>query len=230
MRSRKSNTGVRISLFCIALAAIPFCLSLLINIPILFSDYGSITGEMLFSCAGFAFFILLFLIFGPPVRSYLLEHELSHVLFALLSGIRVKAFSLNRNSGYVKTERVNILIALAPYALPLYTLLLIGIYKIMSRYFPHLFLKYLFYSLFGLTLGFHILATMHYLQIYQPDLARYGSFSSLIFISICSLLILVVILSLMFEQTQPIIYVRSSITQGLQIYRLIFSLLGSVLH
>jgi hypothetical protein len=204
-------------------------MGLLMEMPVFFSGCDAITGQMIWAGAGFVFFGALFFVFGPPVRSYLLEHELSHLLVALLSGVRVKRIALGRDGGYVQTAEVNLPIALAPYTVPLYTLFLIAVYKILVLFFSSVFLEYGFYFLFGLTISFHILATAHYVAIYQPDLARYGYFSSLVLIFICSLVILFFVLALMFRNTSPIEYFRSSIERGLRIYEGIgsgFDLIG----
>jgi hypothetical protein len=215
--------------FLISIAVLPFCLALIIGLPVLFSKYRSVSVEMLVAGAGFMVLGGVFFLFGPPVKSYLLEHELSHVLFAWLSGVRVKHFSMSRSGGYVRTERVNILIALAPYTLPLYTILLIAVYKFLTLFFSLSSFRFVFYFLFGLTLAFHLLATVHYIQIYQPDLARYGYFASLVFIFLCSLLALVLVLAIMFEKVQIIHYFSSSLVRGVQFYRGLFQVLEKLL-
>ena len=157
---------------------------------------------MLWVIGGFVLFLLVFTLFGAPVKSYILEHELSHVVFALLSGVRVRSVSVKSNNAYVRTDRINILIALAPYSLPLYTVILVALYRLLNYVTTSTVLAVLFYLFFGITLSFHFVATIHYIQVEQPDLRRYGYFASLVFIAAWSLLILTVILRIIFVDIQ----------------------------
>jgi hypothetical protein len=205
-------------LFFIAAALLPFSATLVVNIPHLFSSYTSVTTHMLFVIGGFASFLLVFTFFGAPVKSYILEHELSHVLFALLSGIRVRRISMKSSNAYVKTDRINLIIALAPYALPLYTIMLVSLHRLLQYFTESAVLESFFYFLFGTTLSFHFSATVHYIQLEQPDLNRYGYFASLVFIATWSLLILTVILRLMFTDVQLAWFLEKSLRETYSVY------------
>jgi hypothetical protein len=167
---------------------------------------------------GFVLFLLVFMFFGAPVKSYILEHELSHVLFALLSGIRVRRVSIKSSNAYVKTDRINMLIALAPYALPLYTVILVALHRLLRYVAESAVLESLFYFLYGTTLSFHFIATIHYIQLEQPDLRRYGYFTSLVFIATWSLLILTVILRLMFSDIQLSYFMEKCLRETYEVY------------
>jgi hypothetical protein len=134
-----------------------------------------------------------------------------------------------KKNGYVRTERVNIIIALAPYAFPLYTLLCIGVFRLTRLASKNPVLSYPFYFLFGLTLSFHIVSTLHYVQIDQPDLSRYGYFSSLVFIFTWSLFMIVIILSLMFDNIAVREYFRKTLESSGEIYRGIYAFLRQFL-
>jgi len=200
----------------------------MLNVPVLFSHYHDVTPEMLICSGGFVLFFISFFLFGPPVKSYIFEHELSHVLFALISGVKVKRMSLKNRQGYVKTEKVNIIIALAPYSFPLYTLCFIGIYKILSMITLSEFLAFPFYFLFGVSLSFHVLATIHYIQIEQPDLKRYGYFSSLIFIFTWSIIVLALIFALMFEKIAVLDFFHLTLAYSGKIYGKLFVFIRSI--
>jgi len=173
---------------------------------------------MLWVIGGFVLFLLVFTLFGAPVKSYILEHELSHVVFALLSGIRVRSVSVKSSNAYVRTDRINILIALAPYSLPLYTVILVVLYRLLNYVTASTVLAALFYLLFGTTLSFHFVATFHYIQLEQPDLRRYGYFSSLVFIATWSLLILTVVLRIIFVDIQLAGYIQRSLRETYLLY------------
>ena len=212
-------------MFFIAVGILPFTVSLLIHLPDLFSEYARITREMWFSITGFLFFFILFFIFGPPVRSYILEHELSHILFAFLSGVKVKKVAIRKSEGYVTTQKVNLLIALAPYSLPLYTLFVFIMYRIVMIFHQGVLVSSIFYSLMGVTMAFHIITTIHYLQLDQPDLKRYGYFSSLVFIFTWSLVVISLILALLYKKVELFSYLRASQMHGVEFYRRVSSLI-----
>jgi hypothetical protein len=205
-----------------SLAALPLTASLLINYSVLFARCSTISVNMILAAAGFILFLGAFFLFGPPVKSYVFEHELSHIIFALFSGVRVKSVSFRKN-GHVKTEKVNIFIALAPYAFPLYTLLCIGVFKLIRLKSQNPVLSYPFYFFFGLTLSFHIIATVHYVQIDQPDLSRYGYFSSLVIIFTWSLLVIALMLALMFDNIAVMDFFRDALETSGEIYTTLFS-------
>ena len=177
---------------------------------------------MLFTSAGFMIFVVVFLLFGPPIKSYILEHELSHVLFAFMSGVKIKSMSIKKNEGFIRTERINIIIALAPYSFPLYTIALTLIYKILKIFFMNPIFSGIFYFLMGITLSFHIIATVHYIQIDQPDMKRYGYFSSLVFIFTWSLIVTALTLALMFEDVEIIEYFTKAFIHTYQFYERVF--------
>ena len=54
-------------------------------------------------------------------RVYVLGHELTHAVAALLCGYRIKDISVRQDSGYVKMTQCNAFVALAPYFIPAYS-------------------------------------------------------------------------------------------------------------
>jgi len=210
LNKRKSkNIIVKFCLFIIALLLIPLTVGFLLNFPVLFSNFKKLSSKMVFSILGFLFFIMLYFLLGTPVKSYIIEHELTHIIFTLISGIRVKKISLKGNA-YVKTEKVNLLIALSPYSLPLYTIIILSIYKFLALFYRSNVLSIIFYFFASASLSFHIIVTVHYLSLDQPDLKRYGYFSSLIFVFLWSMGVMALILAYMFENVELIPYFRQS--------------------
>jgi hypothetical protein len=185
---------------------------------------------MIWSGLGFVFFIIVFFMFGAPVKTYVLEHELSHILVAMMSGTKIRRVSFHTGNAYVRTDRVNLFIALGPYSLPLYTLFVILVLKLIQQFTHALPVMGILYFIAGLTLSFHFVATMHYLQLEQPDTQRYGSFASLIFVTTWALIILVLVLALMFEDVQVLLFFRESIGEAGVIYRHIAKHLYDMFH
>jgi hypothetical protein len=204
---------------------LPFTGSLVLNFGSIFSRYRSFTPGMLLSSCGFGFCMLLFALFGPPVRGYVLQHELSHVLFAAVSGVRVKRMSVRAAQGSVETERVNILIAIAPFAFPLYSVLLILFNALFAPFSSETARAFVFHPLFGFSLAYHLLATLHYLQMDQPDLRRYGVLSSLIFIFTLAVVVLALLLGAVFARTELLSYFANSTAHAARIYVRLFQIL-----
>ena len=221
-KKRGSGFALKALLLLLSFLLLPFTGSLVLNFGGIFSRYRSFTLEMLLSSCGFGFFILLFALFGPPVRGYVLQHELSHVLFCAVSGVRVKRISVRAEQGSVETERVNILIALAPFAFPLYSVLLILFNALLAPFTKETVRSLVFHPLFGFSLAYHLLATLHYLQIDQPDLKRYGVLSSLIFIFTLTVVVLAMLLGAVFARTELLAYFESSAAQAARIYARLF--------
>jgi len=174
---------------------------------------------MLWSLIGFSIFLPFYFLAGAPVRSYILEHELSHMLFAVFSGVKVKEASFKREHAYVKTQRINILIALAPYSFPLYTFIFVLIYRMIGIFYTHRLLTALFYFLAGMSLSFHIFATLHYLQLDQPDVKRYGYVPSLLIIFTWSLILLSLLFALMFREVELAAYYRNALQDVVVLYK-----------
>jgi hypothetical protein len=218
-RRKSEKTFLKVLLFVLSLGIIPLDAALLLNFPLLFRQYSSFTNQMVWATAGFGGFLLVFMIFGAPVKSYILEHELSHMLFALLSGIRIQRVSFKSSNAYVKTERINIFIALAPYSLPLYTVILLLPFRLLHLITDEPLVFNIFCLFIGMSLSFHIASTIHYVQIEQPDLRRYGYFSSLILVFTWSIIILSLLFTLMFRGVQLVSYYKAVFAEAGDLYR-----------
>jgi hypothetical protein len=142
-----------------------------------------------------------------PVKTYVFGHELSHALIARCYGGKILSFHFDRDGGYVETDKSNTLISLAPYLIPLYsilTLIFFGIvglflnlhqsYSINYFYLFYLPVKpsYLFACALGFTWAFHLHFTRRTLTIEQSDLLRNGEYFSILIIIFVNLVWLLV--------------------------------------
>ena len=123
---------------------------------------------------------------------YVLGHELTHILFIRLCRGTVSEWGASIDGGYVTTDKSNILIALAPYFVPLWAALTVGIYACVGVFvdLSPAALKSL-YALLGFFWAFHLLWTLWMIPRDQPDLRENGTFLSLVVIYLANLLILV---------------------------------------
>ena len=124
--------------------------------------------------AGFVLWLVMFMLFPRPVRSYILAHELTHALWGLLMGASIARISVKEDRGAVVLSRTNFLITLAPYFFPLYTVLLIGLYYLLMLFYPVERYHLLWLGLVGLTWGFHVTFTVSALLQRQSDIRDQG--------------------------------------------------------
>ena len=118
---------------------------------------------------------LAFYFFLPrPVLSYILAHELTHALWGLAMGASVSRIRVGRHGGSVSLSKSNALITLAPYFFPLYAILVILAYYILSLFFDLRPYTLIWLGLTGFAWGFHITFTLQSLWEGQSDISVYG--------------------------------------------------------
>ncbi len=192
--------------FVIALFLVPVCAILT---QTFFTAFARATvAQQLWAGEEFWFFSLgavLWLIaffFGltRPIILYVFGHELTHAIWVWMMGGRVSRFKVTRDGGHIVTNRSNFLIALAPYFFPLYSILVIATYGLLSLFMDvHPYTK-LLYALIGATWGFHFTFTCWMIPKNQTDLTEHGTFFSLVVIYLINLLLLTVMLVLAARQ------------------------------
>ena len=158
------------------------------NLPRAFSNWA---------VYGFVVYILFYPFFLGNVMRFAetLEHELSHAVFAFLCFKDVRKLEVDLSAGYgevVVGEETgsNILIVLAPYCLPLVTLVPLLI-KWLAFPYSHGPLD----LAIGLTLGFHLAGLVRELSHRQPDVWRTGVVTATWIILFVNVLLLVVALA-----------------------------------
>lgn len=137
---------------------------------------------------GFVLWVFLYATLPRPVRSYVLAHELTHALWAWLMGARVRGLRVSGDQGSVTVSKSNFLITLAPYFFPLYTVLVIVAYYVLSV-FVDVGGYYLFWlGAIGFTWGFHFTFTISTLMQHQSDISECGHVFSYAVIYLCNVL------------------------------------------
>ena len=111
-------------------------------------------------------------------------------------GGRVSRFRVTREGGHVVTSKANFWIALAPYFFPIYSILAIGIYGVLSLFLNVQPYGRLLYAVIGATWAFHFTFTCWMIPKNQTDLSDQGTFFSLVMIYLMNLLLLSVMLVL----------------------------------
>ena len=135
------------------------------------------TNNIIEIAIGAGVFTLIWLIFLSRRESFwsVVEHELTHAVFALLFFKKVRTLNADRRrGGLVKVEGGNFIIALAPYFFPFLSVIIIIIKPIIfSNY------QWFLNALLGFTLTFHLLYLLNEFHSSQPDLRENGFIFSL---------------------------------------------------
>ena len=135
-------------------------------------------------------------------RPYVFMHEMTHALAAVLCGVHIKDVHVGQESGYVKMTHANTFIALAPYFVPGYVVLLAMVYLLLSFFMDLTPYRQVVLFLVGFFMMFHFIQTFHTLwEADQPDLQLAGGkFFSCVSIVLANMLVLAVVLKILFPQ------------------------------
>ncbi len=128
---------------------------------------------------------------------YVLGHELTHAIFVMLFRGKVTDFYVSADGGYITTNKTNMVIALSPYFVPFWSVVVAMAYALLS-YSADLppWWDRVLYGAMGLTWTFHMAWTLWMIPRDQPDLKENGTFLSLVVIYLANLLVLVALLCL----------------------------------
>ena len=105
----------------------------------------------------------------------IVEHEMTHALFALLSRKKIHSLSASRDGGRVEIEGENFMIALSPYFFPLLAIIVVILKpSILPQY------QWILNGVMGFAFMSHLLHMTREFHPAQPDLRRTGMLFSLI--------------------------------------------------
>jgi hypothetical protein len=165
-----------------------------------------------FFMLGMVMWMITFFGMGRPVYLYVWGHEATHALFTYLCLGHVHEFRVTREGGHIVTDKNNLLIALSPYFVPLYALMVAFLFWLAGAYFdltvahsipiaifPNISWQMLGYWSMGVAWGFHLTFTVWMIVKDQPDLKSNGTIFSLNVIVLANLLLL----SLLLVQAAP---------------------------
>ena len=185
--------------FVIAILLLPFCVVLTQTFFSVFTR-ATVT-QRLWAAEEFWFFSLgailwLIAFFGlpKPLTAYVFGHELTHAVWVWLMGGRVSQFRVSREGGHVVTSKNNFLISLAPYFFPIYSILALAVYGVLSLFMDVQPYGRWLYAIVGATWAFHFTFTCWMIPKNQTDLIYNGTFFSLVVIYLMNLVLLSVLL------------------------------------
>ncbi len=112
---------------------------------------------------------------------YVLGHESTHAVAALMSFGKINAFKFDLDGGYVETDADNAFIALSPYFVPFWMLVWMLLLWLANLCFPFEAYVGWFYGGLGFWWAFHLYWTCWVIPREQPDMLENGrTFSALI--------------------------------------------------
>jgi hypothetical protein len=152
--------------------------------------------EFWFFSLGAVLWLIAFFGLPRPLLIYVFGHELTHALWVWLMGGRVSRFRVSSEGGHVVTSKANFWIALAPYVFPIYSIVAIAVYGVLSFFVNVQPYGRLLYAVIGATWAFHFTFTCWMIPKNQTDLSDQGTFFSLVVIYLMNLALLSVMLVL----------------------------------
>jgi len=170
--------GKKILKILIGLILLPFCMGFAWQFAatIITVRYRPDTPYYFF--AGGLTYLTIHVLFKKPVFTYVLGHELTHALFALLFGGSVKAIHASERGGRVTITKSNFIITLAPYFFPLYTSLALVLYWTARAAEARGMATEVLIFLSGATFALHLALTFVFLQTDQKDIREEGALFS----------------------------------------------------
>lgn len=143
---------------------------------------------------GFLTWVVIFFLLPRPSRTYVLGHELTHALWAIMMGGRVGKMKVGSKGGHVELTKSNFIITLAPYFFPFYTVLVVTAYYLAGNWLDLEDDRVWWLAAIGLTWSFHITFTIHMLSQHQPDVQEHGRIFSFTVIYIMNVLVIALLM------------------------------------
>ncbi len=150
---------------------------------------------------GAVVYFLVEKVFTKPMTLYVYGHELTHAFSGMLSGAKIHSLKASSKGGEVRMSKSNLFVALSPYIIPLYTLLVVLLFVLIRLWWKDPLLTRFFQFLVGASLAFHLSMTITAIHRKQPDLKMAGIFLSTVLITTANALILGVFCVSLFKKT-----------------------------
>ena len=162
-------TGVLLLPVCVAVT-----MTLLGTLRSIADNSTLLSPQTLWLCAGFFLWLAVWFLLPQPIQAYVMAHELTHALWGLMFGAKVRDLNVSSRGGSVRVSRSNLLITLAPYFFPFYTVVVLLLMAVLGLFVKPLPCPMLWLFLIGLTWGFHVCFTVQSLMVRQPDIQEHG--------------------------------------------------------
>ena len=182
MKSSHRSLARRVFRWVFALLLFPVCVGLSWTVVDQIAASGPVLNFWVPFLAGALCWAVIFFSLPKPMWVYVVGHELTHALWALLFGGRVKRFKVTQRGGHVVVTKSNSLVVLAPYFFPLYAVLWTLLFLFLGIWFDTELMRLGFHFGLGAAYAFHLSLTAQVLRTDQPDLQSEGWLFSIILI------------------------------------------------
>jgi len=147
--------------------------------------------------AGVVAWLIIFCFLPRTMWLYVLGHEFTHALAAMLAGGKISSFQVSAKGGHVVTDRVNWWITLAPYFIPLYALIWMGLWLSVDFWYPLKEWQPVLYFGLGALWCFHLTFTVSMFHFGQTDITSQGILFSGVVILLINLIFFLLLFSLL---------------------------------
>lgn len=184
---------MKVICFLIGCLLLPLAAALTRTVWFLLSDMDATDGYLiprptLALLTGFLTWLAAYWFLPRPVLTYVLAHELTHALWGAIMGASVLRIRVGHKGGSVSLSKSNAMITLAPYFFPLYAVIVILTYYVLSLFFDLRPYTLVWLALTGCAWGFHVTFTLQCLWEGQSDIRIYGRLFSYTVIYLFNLL------------------------------------------
>jgi hypothetical protein len=206
----------------LAFLLLPFCAGAVLVLYQVILKTGSAQKIWEAVFAGVLAWILIYAILPKPERIYVLGHELTHAIWSLGFGGKLKKMKVGADGGHVLITKSNFLTTLAPYFFPFYVVLTVIIFLIGNYFFNWTNYILWFYFLIGAMYAFHITLTYSTVKIHQPDIAEEGYIFSAVVIFLGNMIVLLIGIPLLTGKINIFFVIDLWIKHSSEIYRQIY--------
>lgn len=168
----------RLAKLVLGLALIPFCVGFTWQLGAAVFSVAYKPGAPYYFVGGGLAYLALHLLFKKPIFTYVIGHELTHALFAMLFGGSVKSLQASNRGGRVTVTKSNFVITLAPYFFPLYTFVALLFYEAALAADAGAAVTNAVIFSSGAAFTFHLVLTFIFLQTDQSDIREQGALFS----------------------------------------------------
>ena len=139
----------------IGVLCIPIVITITRNFYFELTSVKALSEPARFFLLGFGAYVFMYIVLFKLEYFYVLGHEFVHTIFIWIFGGKIISVKVRKQSGSVTSTKKNIFIDLAPYLVPIYTLLVLGLYFAWSSFFEQVPPAKHFIFFVGFSFSFH---------------------------------------------------------------------------
>lgn len=169
----------------------------------------------------------VYLMLPRPMWVYVFGHELTHALSTWLCGGSVSRFKVTSDGGHVVVSKTNFLIALAPYFVPLYAILVVLAFWVINALGSWRVQPVWFHLILGAAYGFHLTLTWNILQTRQTDITSQGYIFSAVIIFLGNVLVLLAGIPLLTQRVSVLTAIAWWVADSVTVFTSLANAFGS---